>query len=81
VNIIERGRGFVESLRAMAGRSVWVWRRCGMQYIPSPRCKSDETQRYGSYVRYPWVLAGREEAVVRCHLCLPCNSTYSEQSP
>jgi transposase-like protein len=74
VNIIERGRVFVESLRAMAGRTVWDWRRC-------PRCESDETQRYGSYVRYPWGLAGQEEVVVRRHLCLPCDSTYSEQSP
>ena len=74
MNIIERGRAFVESLRAMAGRTAWDWRRC-------PQCKGDETQRYGSYVRYPWGLAGREEVVVRRHLCVPCNSTYSEQSP
>jgi hypothetical protein len=74
MSIIERGRVFAESLRSLARRTAWDWRRC-------PRCSGDRTQRHGSYVRNPWGLAGREVVVVPRHYCLPCKGTYSEQSP
>jgi len=74
MNIIERGRAFVQSLRELAGRSVWDWRRC-------PRCGGRFTHKNGSYVRRPWTLDGRQEVRVQRHLCRDCGRTYSERSP
>ena len=31
MNMIERGRRFVQRLRVLAGRSVWEWRQCNVQ--------------------------------------------------
>jgi len=74
MNIIERGRAFVQSLRELASRSVWDWRRC-------PNCGSTITHKNGSYVRRPWTLNGRQEVRVQRHLCRDCGRTYSERSP
>jgi len=74
MNIIERGRAFVQSLRELASRSVWDWRRC-------PRCGSAFTHKNGSYVRRPWTLNGRQEVRVQRHLCRDCGRTHSERSP
>jgi hypothetical protein len=73
MNIIERGRRFLQGLRELAGRSVWDWRRC-------PRCGDSLTQKWGTYTRHPWFLAGRQEVRVQRHRCLPCGRTYSEGS-
>ena len=44
MNIIERGKAFVQHLWELANRSAWDWRRC-------PRCGSSDTskcqQRFG----------------------------------
>jgi transposase-like protein len=73
MNIIERGRAFVKSLRDLASRSVWDWRRC-------PTCGETDTCCYGTYRTTPWFLDGRHTVRVQRHLCNRCQSTYSEQS-
>jgi len=74
MNIIDRGRGFVKSLRDLASRSVWDWRRC-------PRCGETDTCCHGSYRTMPWFLDGRREVWVQRHWCNRCRGTYSEHSP
>ena len=73
MNIIERGRRFVESLRELASRSVRDWRRC-------PRCGSTITRKNGTYTRHPWTFEGRQEVRVQRHLCHGCRRTYSDGS-
>ena len=73
MNIVERGRAFLEGLRGLAGRAVWEWRRC-------PRCGDTETCKWGSYQRQPWFLRGRETVRVQRHRCQGCRRTYSEGS-
>lgn len=73
MNIVERGGQFLQSLRDLARRSAWEWRRC-------PACGETLTQRWGSYRRAPWFLDGRRVVVVRRHRCTRCRKTYSEQS-
>jgi transposase-like protein len=73
MNIVERGRRFLQSLRDLATRSTWEWRRC-------PTCGGTLTQRWGSYRREPWFLDGRKVVVVPRHWCTMCRKTYSEQS-
>lgn len=73
MNIIERGKAFVESLRALAARTAWDWKRC-------PQCGSTLTIKNGSYVRRPWFFSGRQAVRVQRHLCHACGKSYSEQS-
>ena len=73
MNIVERGRAFLQGLRELAGRTVWEWRRC-------PRCGETETCKWGSYQRRPWFLRGRETVRVQRHRCQGCGRTYSEGS-
>jgi len=74
MNMIERGRRFVERLRALAKRSAYDWRRC-------PRCGSTWTRKNGGYYRYPWRLWGREQVRVQRHWCALCRRTYGEENP
>ena len=74
MNIIERGRRFVQSLRELASRSGWDWRRC-------PCCGGTVTHKNGTYVRRPWTLCGRQEVRVQRYLCHGCGRSYSERSP
>lgn len=74
MNIIDRGRAFLQDLRERANRPGWDWRRC-------PHCGDTLTHKYGSYQRHPWTLAGRETVRVQRHKCEPCGRTYSEESP
>jgi transposase-like protein len=73
MNIVERGRVFLQSLIAVAGWGAWEWKRC-------PHCGSMLTIKNGSYRRRPWLLAGRQEVRVQRHLCHQCGRTYGEQS-
>ena len=73
MTIVDRGRAFVQGLRALAERKVWEWRRC-------PRCGETETCKWGSYERRPWFLSGRETVRVQRHRCHGCGRTYSEGS-
>ncbi len=73
MTIIERGRAFLDGLRAVAGRSGWDWRRC-------PRCGETETWRHGTYARHPWTLDGRQTVRVQRQWCLRCRRSSSEQS-
>ena len=74
MNIIDRGKAFVERLRELAGRTAWDWRRC-------PYCGETLTHKHGSYVRRPWFLEGGRQVVrVQRHWCERCRRTYSEQS-
>ena len=73
MNIVERGRAFLQGLRELAGRTVWEWRRC-------PRCGETETCKWGRYTRRPWFLSGRETVRVQRHRCRGCGRTYSEGS-
>jgi hypothetical protein len=54
MNIIERGRAFVQGLWALAERTAWDWRRC-------PHCGDTLTCKWGGYTRQPWTLTGREQ--------------------
>jgi transposase-like protein/ribosomal protein L18E len=74
MNIIERGRAFLQSLQELAGCSAWDWKRC-------PQCGSTLTIKNGSYRRHPWFLEGRETVRVQRHWCRVCSSSYAEQSP
>jgi len=73
VNIVERAKAFVQSLRELSERSAWDWRRC-------PRCGCTDTCKYGGYTRSPWLFGRREKVRVQRHKCHPCNATYSEES-
>jgi len=73
MNIIERGRVFLQSLYALANRSVWDWKRC-------PRCGRTDTIKWGTYDRHPWFFGGRKTIVVQRHRCHGCRRTYSEGS-
>jgi mutator family transposase len=73
MNIVERGRQFLQGLRDLATRSAWDWRRC-------PTCGDTLTQRWGTYRRDPWFLDGRKVVRVQRHWCTVCRGTYSEQS-
>ncbi len=74
MNIIERGRAFLQGLRDLAGKTAWDWRRC-------PCCGDTLTSKWGFYTRHPWTLAGRQVVRVQRHWCERCGRTYSEQSP
>jgi transposase-like protein len=73
MNIVERGRVFLQGLREVAERRVWEWRRC-------PWCGETETCKWGSYERRPWFLSGRQTVRVQRHRCHGCRRTYSEGS-
>lgn len=73
MNIIERGRAFLQGLRELAGRRAWEWRRC-------PRCGASWTCKWGRYRRQPWTLTGRQAVWVQRHWCYGCRRTYGEQS-
>lgn len=73
MNIIERGRAFLQALRELAGRTVGDWRRC-------PHCGDSLTCKWGSYTRQPWLLEGRRQVRVPRHYCHGCQRTYSERS-
>src|SRR4051812_30371367 len=73
MNIVERAGEFVQSLRALAGRSGWEWRRC-------PYCGETLTCKWGGYTRHPWFLDGRRAVRVQRHRCLGSGRTYSERS-
>ena len=72
MNIVERGREFVESLRALTKRTAWDWVRC-------PRCGRQWTCRYGFYTRHPWGFEGRQVVPIQRHMCHTCKVTYSEE--
>jgi hypothetical protein len=73
MNIIERGKQFVQSLRQLLQRTAWDWRRC-------PRCGSTLTVKNGSYTRHPWTFQGRQAMRVQRHNCEGCGRSYSEGS-
>ncbi len=74
MNILDRGRAFLQDLRDRAQRSAWDWRRC-------PRCGETDTCKWGSYTRRPWTLTGRTVVRVARHHCRRCGRTYAEESP
>lgn len=73
MNIIDRAKAFVQSLRDLAHRSAWDWRRC-------PYCGDCLTHKHGTYIRRPWFLDGRRIVRVQRHFCQHCRRTYSERS-
>ena len=73
MNIGERGRQFLHSLRDLATRSAWDWRRC-------PTGDDTLTQKWGTYSRHPWLLTGRQTVLMQRHFCTRCRKTYSEHS-
>ena len=73
MNIIERGKQFLQSLMDLANRRAWEWRRC-------PRCGDSLTCKCGTYKRHPWFFDGRKTVSVQRHLCHQCKATYSERS-
>lgn len=73
MSIIGQASAFVQSLRELASRTVWDWRRCS-------RCGSTITRKNGSYRRRPWFLEGRRTVRVQRHWCHSCRRSYSEAS-
>ncbi len=78
MNIIDRAKSFVESLRSLSKRTAWDWRHC-------PKCGQSDTIRYGTYTSHPWFIDGRRAVVIQRHKCNRCSAsgktfTYSEQS-
>ena len=51
MNIIERGKVFLQQLQELAKRTAWDWKRC-------PHCGSQLTIKNGGYARHPWVSRG-----------------------
>ncbi len=74
MNVIEQGKRFLQSLRALSERSVWDWRHC-------PSCGSDNTTKWGFYKRHPWSFDGQQSVSMQRHRCKACGDTYSEKSP
>ena len=74
MNIVERGRAFLQGLQDLAAKTAWDWRRC-------PHCGDTLTGKWGCYERHPWTLAGRQTVRVQRHRCERCQRTYSEHSP
>lgn len=74
MNIIGRGKAFIERLRELARRKEWEWAVC-------PRCGSDRTHKHGRYERHPWTFGGRQTVEVQRHKCNACGRTYSEEDP
>jgi hypothetical protein len=74
MNIIERGRVFVQSLKELLQRTVWDWKRC-------PRCRGMDTCKWGFYTRHPWTLHGRKVVPIQRHYCNACRGSYSEEHP
>ena len=73
MNIIERGRAFVQGLVELTHRSAWDWRRC-------PGCGDTDTIRNGTRKVHPWTLEGRKWVRIQRHLCYACGGSYSEGS-
>ena len=73
MNMIERGRAFLQSLRELAARSAWDWKRC-------PAGGRTLTSKNGSYTRRPGFLERRATVRVQRHLCHACRKSYSEHS-
>ena len=73
MNIIDRGRAFLDGLRRASAQTTWDWRRC-------PHCGQTQTWRHGTYRRYPWMLHGRAVVVIQRHWCVPCHRSYAERS-
>ena len=73
MNIIERGRAFLQSPQALAGRTAWDWKQC-------PACGSRLTIKNGGYTRKPRFFTGRQAMRVQRHLCHACAKSCAEQS-
>lgn len=73
MNIIERGRAFVQGLRQLGRRTAWEWRQC-------PYCGSLETKKNGSYWVHPYTLEGRQAVCIQRHRCDGCGRSYSESA-
>lgn len=74
MNIIERGKAFLQRLQELARRTARDWRRC-------PYCGQTLTSKWGFYERHPWTFDGRQTVRVPRHRCAPCGRTYAEESP
>lgn len=74
MNISERAKAFVPSLRELSERTIGDWRRC-------PRCGGTDTCQYGAYTRNPWFRDGRRRVRVQRHRGNGCHTTSSERSP
>ncbi len=72
MNIIERGRDFVQKLRELAQRSAWDWRRC-------PRCGGTWTIKNGGRSIHPFFFEGRQEVRIQRHECHGCGAFYDEE--
>ena len=72
MNIIDRAKHFLLTLRNVAGRTAWDWRQC-------PHCGGTDTCKHGFYTRRPWSFEGRKTISVQRHRCYHCRRTYSEQ--
>ena len=70
MNIVERGRQFLQWLRGLEQRTPWDERQC-------PHCQSHETWKHGAYARHPWTLSGRQTVVMQRYRCRRCGRTFT----
>jgi Transposase, Mutator family len=71
MNIIERGRVFVQKLQELAQQSGWDWRRC-------PQCGGRWTIKNGGRRNYPYFIGGRQEVRIQRHECHGCGAFYDD---
>jgi transposase-like protein len=72
MNIIERGRDFVQRLQELAQRTEWDWRRC-------PQCGGTWTIKNGGRWNHPYFFGGRQEVRIQRHECHGCGAFYDEE--
>lgn len=73
MNIIARGRAFLQWLGSLVWASQRIARRC-------PSCGSTLTCKWGGYTRHPWSFAGRQPVRVQRYRCGQCRRTYGVAS-
>lgn len=72
MNIIDRGRDFVQKLQGLAQRSVWDWRQC-------PQCGGTWTIKNGGRKVHPHTFGGRRTVRIQRHECHGCGTFYDEE--
>jgi transposase-like protein len=70
MNIIERGRSFLQGLRRHAQRTPWDERQC-------PSCQGHDTWKHGTYVRSVHTLIGPVPLPMQRYFCRRCRCTFT----
>jgi transposase-like protein len=74
MNIIERGRRYLQGLRGHAQRTPWDERQC-------PSCQGHDTWKHGTYQRVVHTLTGPVTVPMQRYVCRPCHRTFTPAQP